>query len=190
MGKKVMFINTETTGLPKKDLDKVDEETVDIFPRMVSFHMKVGEWNKKEKKMEIEKKLYCIVKPDEFTIPKFASKINMISQKDALEKGSDIRKILDIFVENLDGVKFLAGHNVMFDINVLQAELIRYGYDTDLYQYKTIDTINFGHEYDYPKLDKLHKLLFGQPFKKSHPRKSNINVIIKCFEKLYHDSMN
>ena len=45
--------------------------------------------------------------------------------------------------------------------------------------------MTFHHKFDYLKLDDLHMKLFDQQFKKSHHRKSNINIIIKCFDYLY-----
>lgn len=182
--KQVLFVNCETTGLPKKN-GTVTKDNIDNWPRLVSLHLKVGHFDKESKKIVIGRKLYCIVKPDGYHIPKISTKFHMITNEIAEKKGNNIRKCLDEFVKILSTVKFIVGHNVMFDINTIQAELLRYNYNVDLYKYDLIDTINFRHEYEYPKLENLYELLFGRKFKKSHPRKSNINIIIKCFEKLY-----
>ena len=81
-------------------------------------------------------------------------------------------------------VKIIVGHNINFDFNILKGEIIRNNLDINIDLLK-VDTINFFHNYDYPKLGDLYIKLFGREFKKSHPRKSNINIIIKCFEYLY-----
>lgn len=184
--KNLIFINTETNGLPKKGVYDVNEKTYDKWPNLVSLHYKIGTFNKKNNNIEIKQKKYYLVKPKDFRISKESIKFHGITNKKANKDGNQINLVLKKLKKDMEknNVKIIVGHNINFDINVLKAELIRNNLDLNLNLVK-VDTINFFHKYDYPKLGDLHVKLFGREFNKSHPRKSNINIIIKCFEYLY-----
>ena len=82
-------------------------------------------------------------------------------------------------------VKIIIGHNVLFDLNLTKAEIVRNDMDIDLDKYDLVDTMTYKHDSKRINLEKLYIKLYNKKFKKSHKRKSLINIIIKCFEYLY-----
>ena len=183
--KLILFLKTETTGLPpRKKLTKKNSEK---WPHLVALHYKIGHYDKLSNKINIINKGYYIVKPDNYEIPKISIKFHNITNEIANNKGYDLKKVLNKFFNDINDVKFIVGHNIPFDLNIIKSEILRNNLDHDLDDKNIIDIMNFNHDYEFPKLEYLFEKLHGHKFKKSHPRKSNINIIIKCFEKLYNN---
>lgn len=187
----VAFLNTETTGLPPKKTSIVTKKNVNKFPHLVAIHIKFGYYDKDTRQIRILKSVYSIIKPNGYTIPSDVSNIHGITTEYATENGLDIDIVLneinEILVGNrdLETTTSIITHNSKFHLNIINSEFIRNGIPFDLTKYKIIDLVNFRHDLTYPKLDGLYESLYGKKFNKSHPRKSTINIIIKCFEKLY-----
>jgi DNA polymerase III subunit alpha len=184
--KNILFVNSETNGLPAKGMYEVTEKNYEKWPNLVSLHYKIGTYNKKNNTIEIKYKKYFLIKPENFKISKKSIEFHGITNKKARLKGNDIKLVLKKLKNDIEKfkIKIIVGHNINFDLNILKAEIKRYELDLNLDLLK-VDTINFFHNYDFPKLGDLYLKLFNKVFKKSHPRKSNINIIIKCFEYLY-----
>ena len=60
--KNIIFINTETNGLPAKGVYEVTERNYDKWPNLVSLHYKIGTFNKKKNIIEIKQKKYYLIK--------------------------------------------------------------------------------------------------------------------------------
>lgn len=187
----VTFLNTETTGLPPKNISEVNKKNVDKFPRLVAIHLKFGYYDKDIRQIKIIRSIYCVIKPNGYDIPKEVSNIHGITTEYALENGLNIDIVLNEINDILNGnrdiqqITTIITHNSKFHMNILKSEFLRNNIEFNLGQYKIIDLTRFRHELSYPKLEELYESLFHSKFKKSHDRKSTINIIIKCFEKLY-----
>jgi DNA polymerase III subunit alpha len=187
----VAFLNIETTGLPPKKISSVTKQNADKFPRLVSLHLKFGYYDKNTRQINIIRSVYSIIKPNGYLIPLEVANIHGITNDFATENGLDIdivlNEIKEIFIGNRDMplTTSIITHNSKFHLNILKAELLRNDINFDFTRYKIIDLVNFRHGLSYPRLDELYETLYGKKFNKSHNRKSTINVIIKCFEKLY-----
>ena len=183
--KKIAFIKVESNGLPKTK-DKVTIENLEKFPNLISIYYKICSINEDEKKINIDYLSYNIIKPT-FEINKYAQKIHKLSIEE-LNKGKDLKEVLTNFNDDLVKykVKIFIGHNILFDFNIIKGEILRNKIDINLDDnFQLLDVINYKHSFDYPKLEILFEKLYGRKFKKSHERKSLINIIIKCFEFLY-----
>jgi DNA polymerase III epsilon subunit-like protein len=189
MVKQALFINIETTGIPPKNT-KLTEKTFKKWPRLLALHLKVGTYDKDEKKINITRSIYTLIKPDKFIIPEDTVKIHGITNELAIKNGNDIKLVLNKLDGILDTVFMIVGHNTNFRLECIMAEYMRLGIPPPQFKrtsnrFKIVDTMNFNHNFDYPKLEDLHFHLFEKRFKKSHPRKSNINIVVKCFGHLY-----
>jgi len=105
---KLLFFDTETTGLPKnRDLA---HKGPDNWPHMVSIS-----WILQDGKKIVDRKSY-IIKPD-WIIPEDSIKIHGISQQRAIRDGRYLRDVIHEFLS----IEYdhLIGHNLSFDINVL-----------------------------------------------------------------------
>ncbi|MCK4891974.1 MAG: 3'-5' exonuclease, partial [Candidatus Pacebacteria bacterium] len=102
-----LFLDTETTGLPKR----WDAATSDLenWPRLVQIA-----W------------IYCdhagnkilskskIIKPEGFIIPNESSKVHGITTEIAKKKGVSLKKVLTEFLSTMNQSKFLIAHNMSF----------------------------------------------------------------------------
>ena len=60
----------------------------------------------------------------------------------AQKKGTELKEVIDNFKNILSNTKYLCGHNIVFDINILSSEYYRY-YNVDpLKNFPKIDTCN------------------------------------------------
>ena len=87
---KYLFIDTETTGLPKEyDAPYTD---IDNWPRLVQLAWIVYDYT------TIVVRKNFIIKPIGFTIPNASTKVHGITTKQALEKGQKVETILKEFL--------------------------------------------------------------------------------------------
>ena len=77
-----------------------------------------------------------LVQPEGFNIPFDAEKIHGISTELAQEKGAPISIVLSKFNEALSKAKFVIGHNVGFDLNIMGAEFFREDFQINFRNYR------------------------------------------------------
>lgn len=192
-GKKYLFFDTETTGLPKS-YDCTTSE-VKNWPRAVQVS-----WLLTNDFGRTLKKGNYIVKPDGFEIPWSATKIHGITTEEALAKGEIIEVILCRFMKDLFAADCIVAHNLEFDKHIIGAEMIRTcGKDLFLCEGKEehctmLESTNFcalenysdyfDDEYKWPKLIELHKILFGKGFTGTHNSLADVRATMKCFFEL------
>jgi len=183
-----LIYDTETTGLPKNFSAPVSDS--ENWPRLVQIawqlHNDMGEL--------IEVKNF-IVRPEGFTIPYNAEKIHGISTKRALEQGVDLSFVLQEFNKAIAQSKFIVGHNIVFDINIMGAEFYRTQIETSLMDEKTIDTKEEGTDFcaipggrggkfKWPTLTELHTKLFNEGFSEAHNASADVEATTRCFLEL------
>ncbi len=187
-----LFIDTETTGLPK-DRDAFYYES-DKWPYLVQISMIILD-SKMEKIAEED----IVLAPENFTIPESASDIHGITNEYAQKFGKNRKIVLECIRMLFQTVEYVIGHNVDFDINVLKAELYRKYGDLSWFddpKYKVIDTMKLGAEickipsysyvekYKWPTLDELYKALFGKTIQGRHNAMNDVKATEECFVEL------
>jgi DNA polymerase-3 subunit alpha len=180
-----LIFDTETTGLPKNYNAPISDS--DNWPRLVQLAWQLHD----EKGQLIEVKNF-IVKPVDFTIPFNSEKIHGISTQRAQQEGTDLDFVLQEFACAIEKSKFLVGHNVEFDINIVGAEYFRNTGDESLATASTIDTKEHGTEFcaipggkggkfKWPTLAELHQKLFGEDFSEAHNASADVEATARCF---------
>lgn len=179
----ILFFDTEATGLP----DDYDEPSSNLanWPRLVQLS-----WITTNEKGEKLKENDYVIYPDGFTISKSAMDLHGISLERAREVGKPLREVLEKFLSDYRQAKYVVGHNIAFDKKIIGAELIRIG-ETDIMDDKLayctmILSTNYCripgyYGYKYPKLQELHKKLFGIGFDDAHNSIADVKATIKCF---------
>jgi DNA polymerase III subunit alpha len=189
-----LFVDVETNGLPKKRNKHYSE--VDIWPRIVQMS-----WGIYNMLGEIVKFEDHIIKPIDFIIDAKSESIHGISQQKALDEGTELKGVLDLFQTDLKikNLKYIICHNIKFDINVIKSELCRLG--EKMKKGKTellctmLATINFCKletkytysDYKYPKLEELYQILFNKKMEKAHDSKYDVINLAECYFKLMND---
>ena len=186
-GERILFFDTETTGLPK-DFD-ADASEDDNWPRIVSLSWIVAEPDK-----TIISQEHHIIKPNGFTIPKKASKVHGITTEKALSEGEDLSKVLDLFLDDFFRCGLAVGHNVSFDQKVVGSELLRTGRNNYIPGLPSCDTMSSSlwycripgrdGRYKRPSLWELYWKLFGEGFTGAHDSLSDTKATMACFFEL------
>ncbi len=183
-----LIYDTETTGLPKNFSAPVSDS--ENWPRLVQIAWQLH--NDMGKLIEVKNFIIC---PDGFTIPFNAEKIHGISTKRALEKGALLSYVLTEFNKAIEQAKFIVGHNIIFDVNIVGAELFRIGMESSLMESATIDTKDEGTNYcaipggrgsnfKWPTLTELHSKLFNNGFDLAHNASADVEATTRCFLEL------
>lgn len=182
---KILFFDTETTGLPKNW--KAPVHQLDNWPRLVQIAWQVYDSNGNL----LEEHDY-VIKPVGFIIPSGASAVHKITTEKALEIGSDLLTILNIFSSSVNSCDLLVAHNYSYDYNIMGSELLRNGLENSLYEKEHTCTKNASTEfckipgpfgYKWPKLEELYKILFDESFN-AHNALDDIRATARCFWEL------
>tara|TARA_B100001093_G_scaffold510615_1_gene576827 strand:+ start:25 stop:4356 length:4332 start_codon:yes stop_codon:yes gene_type:complete len=184
-----LVFDTETTGLPKRwDAPISDHEN---WPRCIQIawqlHDNFGTC--------IEHKDF-IVAPDGFDIPYESEQIHGISTALASKRGNKIGAILADFNVALAKSKYIIGHNVNFDVNIIGAELDRLGLDASITALPILDTCSEytatlcqipggrGGKFKLPTLSELYKHLFDDRFSQAHNATADVEATARTFFEL------
>ncbi|AMQ58127.1 DNA polymerase III subunit alpha [Algoriphagus sanaruensis] len=180
-----IIFDTETTGLPRDYNAPMSD--VDNWPRLVQIA-----WQLHDARGKLLSNHNYIIRPEGFTIPYNAEKVHGISTKRALAEGHDLKEILQIFREDVVQAKFLVGHNIGFDINVVGSEYLRAELVMPFESKAELDTKDIstdfcalpggkGGKFKWPTLTELHQKLFGVGFDDAHDAAYDVDATARCF---------
>jgi DNA polymerase III epsilon subunit-like protein len=187
-----LFLDTETTGLPK--FRDAKPEDLNSMPRIVQISWTLLDSNFKGVNTET-----CYLKQDA-PIPKEAIKIHGIDDKMIEEKGEDQKSVFEKLLSDINKTKYIIAHNVEFDIPIIESEFIRYGLKSPFKDKKKLCTMkegasfckipNYsGRGYKYPKLEELLEHCYFPGWSnikilEAHNAKTDVAITAKCFIKL------
>ena len=184
-----LIFDTETTGLPKNWRAPISD--TDNWPRCIQIAWQVHD----EIGNLLENKSY-IIKPIDFDIPYESEKIHGISTQLAEKEGDDLQKVLNEFNKSISKSKFVIGHNVNFDLNVIGCEFYRNNITSNIELVDILDTCTEltadlcklpggrGGKFKLPTLTELHKFLFQAPFQEAHNASADVEATSRCFLEL------
>ena len=182
---KILFFDTETTGLPKNW--KAPVHQLDNWPRLVQIAWQVYNSNG-----DLLEEHEYVIKPLGFIIPSEASAVHKITTQKALKIGQDLLTILKVFKSSVKDCGLLVAHNYNYDYNVMGSELLRNGLENSLKDKDHICTMNAStnfckisgpYGYKWPKLEELYKILFDESFN-AHNALDDIRATARCFWEL------
>ena len=120
MSKTILFLDTETTGLPQNWKAPYDQ-----WPRMVSLAFSLVRGD------EILGQNEYIIKPEGYEIPLEASNIHGITTEEAQAKGNDIQMVLIQLATMTELADLVVFHNSSFDTGIISGEQMRLGYNPE-----------------------------------------------------------
>ena len=187
--RKILFFDTETTGLPNNYNAPIS--AVQNWPRMVQLAFLV--YNEAG---SLDSKHNYIIKPEGYVIPAEATRIHRITTQQALVEGQDLMQVLSLFHQAVGESAILIGHNIEFDKAIVGAEFIRKKIDPKaLLSKRTFCTMKdknvvnfckipckFG--FKWPTLEELHFRLFNAQITDAHDASIDIESTAKCFFEL------
>ena len=178
-----LFFDTETTGLPRNWKAPVTD--LHNWPRMVQIA-----WILCDKTGNRIESNDFIIKPENYKIPRDASRVHGISTEKAMTEEKDLLEVLNHFNKLVERSDFIVAHNISFDEKILGAELLRKKVQSNFNSKKKLCTMKSStnyckiwgpYGYKWPKLSELHIRLFGEDFDEAHDAAVDINATEKCF---------
>jgi DNA polymerase III subunit epsilon len=182
---KYLFFDTETNGLPKNW--KAPMSDLDNWPRVIQFASIVI-----DDEENVIHEFVALITPNGWTIPKekFWIENNYYDEK-SIEEGVTMLFALQEFVKNLEMCDMIVAHNFNFDYNVVGAEMLRLGItgkrlEKACTMQSSIELCRIpfpkgGRGYKFPKLEELHKYLFGNSFDGAHDALEDVRATARCF---------
>ncbi len=180
-----IIFDTETTGLPQNyNAPLTDTQN---WPRVVQMA-----WQLHSQDGALLSAKNIIVKPEGFSIPFNAVKVHGISTEKAIEKGIPLGEALQLFIADAQKAKYLVGHNISFDIQVIGCELFRQNIDFDILSFLSLDTKEHGTEYcaipggkggkfKWPTLGELYTKLFDSSMAEAHDAAYDVEATTRAF---------
>lgn len=189
---KYIFFDTETTGLPPKNMYDASPTRSDIWPRLVQIA-----WLLVDNDGNVIKKKSAIIYPEGFTIPQDATNVHHITTERAKRDGIPLRDVLEEFMQDFEKAECLVAHNIEFDQHIIGAELYRLGIPYQSFMnkksictmrsstdYCAIPNPNGYDDYKWPKLEELYDILFSRKFDDAHDALADITATKECFFEL------
>lgn len=178
---KLFFTDTETTGLPKDWKAPVTDSA--NWPRCIEVATIA---TTKTETVDSRFAHSFLIKPIGFEIPEEASKVHGITTAMAMEQGADGSVIFPQIHEQMLIADCLVGHNIRFDLQILNAEFHRLG--LSIIERPMLCTMMSGRRYDqkgkWPKLIELYKALFLKDFEDAHRAASDLEATEECFKEM------
>lgn len=183
-----LFFDTETMGLPKNY--KAPYTDTENWPQVVQLSWLVSESE------EVLKESDNIIKVDK-PIPEASSRIHGITTEVSLSQGRELATVLSEFLEDVAGSDCLVGHNLSFDLAVLQAEMLRCDMNPELNK-KMFCTMKSAVEYcqlpgpygfKWPRLEELYHICFQEKLQNAHNALIDVQATHRIFQKLYQEQV-
>ena len=183
-----LIFDTETTGLPKKWNAPISDS--ENWPRCVQLA-----WQLHDNNGKLISNQSSIIKTDGFDIPFESEKVHGISTVLANKIGENLNDVLEKFNSDLSKAKYIVGHNLKFDINIVGAEFFRLKIVNSLNEKNILDTctektanlcqIQGGRgKFKFPTLIELYKYLFNDDFQQAHNASADVEATSRAFFEL------
>jgi DNA polymerase III epsilon subunit-like protein len=180
---KVLYFDTETTGLPKTK--EPANKRPDNWPHIVSIAWIVDDNGVKHEK-------YFVVKP-RWVITEDSIKVHNITQDIAEKTGNDLEFVINEFLNEKPDV--IVAHNMNYDLNVLMNAIIwdckmSYPIFPKLICSMTLGTnicklpvVYSKTKYKSPKLKELYEYIFKKPAPENlHNSLVDVKILVECCE--------
>lgn len=184
-----LFLDTETTGLPKTR--EVTAESIKTFPRIVSIA-----WLLFDRDGNEVRRSYHIIKQTR-KIPARAIAIHGITDEIAEAEGKDAKDVFAELSADISNSKAVITHNLGFDLPIIQANMMRTGFEKPLVRHKRcctmlattayvgIPSYNGGGGFKYPSLSELYQHCFFPgstvTILDQHNALIDVAIVAKCF---------
>ena len=189
-----LIFDTETTGLPKRWDAPISD--LNNWPRVVQLA-----WQLHDEDGSLISNKTHIIKPVDFDIPFESEKVHGISTLLATQMGEKIQIVFDEFLKDLSLAKYIVGHNLKFDINVVSSELYRLDIENQLLNKKVLDTctentanickLQGGRsgKFKFPTLVELYDNLFKNQFENAHNASADVEANAMVFFELIRQKL-
>lgn len=184
----IVVFDTETSGLFPKDT-----KDIELYPYMIQLSCIL--FNTHTKK--IEETIDSVINVKNIVLSDEITELTNITNE-MIQNGVDIQNTLNNFNILLSKCDLLIGHNIEFDLKVINTEMtrnnIKLNYSEEAIRTRTYCTMkksinlckieqtnSFGKYYKWPKLDELHFYLFNKKLKNMHNAFNDTLICLRCY---------
>lgn len=203
----VLIFDTETTGLPK--IKTINMDVLDKWPYIVQLSYVIFDTNEHQL---LAKRDWIIKLPVGMEISEEVSNIHGITTLMSHTQGTNMKYVLEEFINDCKNVDFIVAHNIAFDLEMIHVEIERQrlqkNYNIMKYDNfylmvckkmmctmkSSIELCNIirlnknGEPYlKYPKLSELHEKLFNTSPSNLHNSFNDVIICLRCFYKMKFD---
>ena len=176
--------DTETTGLPKTRQTPT-QELLSCWDECRVLSIAAITYSSRGRELS---RFYRLVKPDGFAVA--ATEIHGITEEEANQKGVSFVSIYNDFIKMIKNSKYIVGHNLKFDLDVIRAECIRRNLDFSpiekLIPTCTLDLVKQW--YGRPKkLEVIYQELFGEMFDGAHNALNDTEACARVYSVIKED---
>jgi DNA polymerase-3 subunit epsilon len=184
----LLFLDTETTGLPKYSATTDTEK----WPRVVQLA-----WSLYDADGNRQSRNSFIIYPTDFTIPMASVKKHGITTERAKAEGTSLHKVLPQFNADVGKATRIIAHNLAFDLPIVHTEFVRCRLETNLLEKENFCTMKpreivswckipkaSGYGYKWPTLSELHLQLFEEEFTGCHNAGADVEACARCYFEL------
>ena len=170
--KRIMFLDTETTGLPKRinghfDLYKnlksyENSRLIELAYVIITIDNEGNECNE-----NISKTYSSLITPSDFKISVESINIHGITEEMCSKNGKSLTNVLEELYNDINGVDIIVGHNVEFDVSIILSEYYRLHkkclFETQK-QFICTVALSYNIYGKYLKLCDIYKIVFDETF--------------------------
>jgi DNA polymerase III epsilon subunit-like protein len=184
----LLFIDTETTGLPRYSSTDPTEK----WPRVVQLAWSLYDTEGNQ----VSRESY-IIYPTDFSIPMDSARIHGITTERAKAEGTSLHKVLPKFNADVEKATTVVAHNLDFDMPIVHTEFIRCRLETKFTEKERFCTMKTpkiiqwcnipkasGYGRKWPTLTELHLQLFQEEFTGSHNAGADVEACARCYFEL------
>jgi len=179
--KHLLFIDTETTGIPKRW--KLPYSEIENWPSAIQVSWILYEDNGSEVKRED-----CYINVSDLEISAKSFKIHGITKEFLSKNGKDRKPVLEKLSKDIQQYQpIIIGHFTKFDIDTLSCDFYREGLENPFKQSTFYCTMlkskdyNFNPSVIYLRLNQLFEFLFNKKMQPSHNAMIDAEITAKCF---------
>lgn len=205
---KVLCFDTETTGITPREPPSF--MTINEWPYIVQLGFIL--YDVDENKIIISHDFIVDVNQYNINIPSGSTMIHGITNKICKERGSPIYNVLNCFLHCLHKCDMIVAHNMDFDWNMINAEIMRQllidntkleknlvqtpptiikyctmKNNVELCNIEATNKFTGKSFLKYPKQEQLHQHLFGNIPSNLHNAFHDVLVCLRCFYKLWYN---
>ena len=184
----LLFLDTETTGLPKYSATTDTEK----WPRVVQLA-----WSLYDIDGNRQSRNSFIIYPTDFTIPMASVKKHGITTERAKAEGTSLHKVLPQFNADVEKSTMVIAHKTEFDLPIVHTEFVRCRLKTNLLEKENFCTMKpreivswckipkaSGYGYKWPTLSELYLQLFEEEFTGCHDAGADVEACARCYFEL------
>jgi len=183
----LLVFDTETTGIIPKEIYNIEK-----CPYIIQFSYIIYDLNNYKILKEYNKIIHI---PKHIIISEESTKIHNITNIETNRSRTNIVQCLNEFKTNINACDYIIGHNIDFDIKMVQIECQRNNIYTNIFNksnkifctmLNSIDlckieaTNSIGKYYKWPKLSELHENLFNTVPTNLHDAYIDTLICLRC----------